>query len=363
MTPSQVLSGVRSHQFHPLEEGAFTRDRASGEHGIADLDDRDWQIRLLALRDLVVSGDDSTPQIIAGLADEDQHVRQVCAAALGVLRAGSAVAALERLLQVDPSSIVRSQAATALGQMESRGSVPLLGRLQSRDPSRDVQHQCELAVDQIEKGIGATAELRRAFADLDPVGFEAVRRGEPAPAFSLEDTERKTWGLGQFQGQRWVVLIWVFADWCPVCHGEFRELIEMRQAFAQSRAQVFTIECHDLYRGRVMVGNELEPQYWFSDKSFKETYTKGIWWPHLLDRAGAVGAVYGVDPMAFAVHAEYINRPSTIIVDPEGIVRFAYYGTFWGDRPSVAQTLEMIRMGRFDFEHPRRLRVRVDLPQ
>ena len=53
--------------------------------------------------------------------------------------------------------------------------------------------------------------------------------------------------------------------------------------------------------------------------------TNEIWWPHLLDRA--VGAQYGVDPLAFAVHAEYINRPSTVIVDPEGIVRFAYYGT------------------------------------
>lgn len=59
--------------------------------------------------------------------------------------------------------------------------------------------------------------------------------------------------------------------------------------------------------------------------------------------------------MAFAVHAEYVNRPSTIIIDPEGMVRFAYYGTFWGDRPSIHETLEMIQSERFELNHPRRL--------
>jgi hypothetical protein len=80
-----------------------------------------------------------------------------------------------------------------------------------------------------------------------------------------------------------------------------------------------------------------------------------ILWPHLADRAGAVGAEYGVQPMTFAVHAEYINRPSVVIVDAEGMVRFAYYGTFWGDRPTIHQLLDMVRDGHYDFESPRRL--------
>lgn len=39
-----------------------------------------------------------------------------------------------------------------------------------------------------------------------------------------------------------------------------------------------------------MVGQEIEPEYWFSKTSFQEIYTKNVWWPHLVDRAGAVGA-------------------------------------------------------------------------
>lgn len=105
-----------------------------------------------------------------------------------------------------------------------------------------------------------------------------------------------------------------------------------------------------------MVGKELEPKYWFSKTSFKESYTKNIWWPHLADRAGAVGAEYGVRPMAFVVHSEWINRPSVVIVDKEGIVRFAYYGTFWGDRPSIHQVLEMLRSSNYEFDSPKRLK-------
>lgn len=74
------------------------------------------------------------------------------------------------------------------------------------------------------------------------------------------------------------------------------------------------------------------------------------------DRAGAVGAEYGVQPMSFTVHAEWINRPSVVIVDREGVVRFAYYGTFWGDRPSVHQLLKMTRSGNYFFDAPKRLK-------
>ena len=126
------------------------------------------------------------------------------------------------------------------------------------------------------------------------------------------------------------MLIWVFADWCPVCHGEFHDLMDIQEEFKEEGIEVVTIEIHDTYRGRVMVGKELEPSYWFAKESFKEAYSNRIKWPHLLDRAGAVGAMYGMDPLAFAVHAEYINRPGTVIIDKEGIVRSLIQGDLLG---------------------------------
>lgn len=106
-----------------------------------------------------------------------------------------------------------------------------------------------------------------------------------------------------------------------------------------------------------MVGKEIEPDYWFAKESFQKLYTEKIWWPHLRDPAGAAGLPYGVDPMSFAVHSEYINRPTVVILDPERRVRLIYRGTYWGDRPDIGEVLGMIRSESFAFEHPKRLQV------
>ena len=110
----------------------------------------------------------------------------------------------------------------------------------------------------------------------------------------------------------------------------------MEKQFREADVQVLTIECHDLYRCKAMVGG------------------RDLWWPHLVDAGGRVGATYGVDPMEFVVHSEWINRPSTIIVDRKGIVRFAYYGTRYDDRPTIEQMLEMIETESYSFRHPKR---------
>ena len=354
-----VLDRVRTHAFHPVDETNFTVDRTLEEHGIADLDDDDWRVRLLAIRDLVRFGDTKASDIAGGLADDDDvQVRYVCATALGILRARSEIESLERVARQDRNALARSQAMVALGQIGATRSLDLLRDRYANDDSKEVRHQAELSIDRIEKGAAAEREVAAAYRNLDADTFEQLAVGEAAPPFELPDTDGRMWNLEDAIGDGgWTVLVWVFADWCPVCHREFDELIERREELREAAVDVATIECHDRYRSRVMVGRELDPEYWFAQESFAESYAERIWWPHLLDRAGAVGATYGVDPMAYAVHAEYINRPATIIIDRTGTVRFAYYGTFWGDRPSIEEILKMIRSEEFDFEHPERRRV------
>jgi phosphate/sulfate permease/alkyl hydroperoxide reductase subunit AhpC len=354
---SVILSRIASHDFHPIRDG-FTYDRQLNKHGVSNLGDQDWRVRTLAVRDLVRLSSAATPTLVTALEDTNEHVRHVAAMVLGITRATNAVTALENTLRVDSDSVVRSQAAIALGQIGQRSSLAAVQAAQKDDPSKDVRLQAEIAAHAIEHGKAATPELERAYAALDESRFNRLRVGQPAPDFQLTDTDGKTWRLSDFRGDKPVVLIWIFAAWCPVCHGEFRELIELRKEFESANIEVATLECHDTFPARVMVGKELEPKYWFSKTSFKDSYTKNIWWPHLVDRAGAVGAEYGVQPMAFTVHAEWINRPSVVIVDKEGVARFAYYGTFWGDRPSIHELLEMVRSGDYHFAAPKRLKVR-----
>lgn len=355
---NQVIEIVRNHNFNPLnKDNSMTIDRTLHVAGIADLNNDDWQVRLLAVRDLVRSGNKNINEIITALSDSSEHVRQVCAMVLGILRSNEAINSLEQLVRHDKNTIVRSQAVISLGQIGATSSLPLLKEKLTTDPSRDVKHQCELAIYQIEKKMGTTQEQLSSFINLDEISFNSVETGSKAPDFRLEDTDGKVWRLSQFQNEKWVALIWVFADWCPVCHGEFQDLMEMQDEFEKAGVQVFTLETHDRYRGRVMVGKELDPSYWFAKTSFHEAYTEKIWWPHLLDRAGAVAAKYGADPLAFAVHAEYINRPTTVIIDKTGVVRLIYRGTFWGDRPTIEQTLKMIESEDFTFKHPDALKI------
>ncbi|MFC7173246.1 peroxiredoxin family protein [Haloplanus litoreus] len=267
-----------------------------------------------------------------------------------------AIRDLERVVRTDPNGPVRAQAVLSLGQLEASESLGLLEDIVD-DDDRDVGRRARIAIDRIEKGKGTTDALLTAYQRLDPETFDRVSAGDTAPEFRLTDTEGTEWERSALAAEgEWLVLVWVFADWCPVCHREFDELLELRTEFDDAGVSIVTVECHDRYRGRVMAGMELEPDYWSSEDSFRDTYERDLWWPHLLDHAGAVGATFGVDPLAFAVHAEYINRPATIVVDPSGTVRFAYFGTFWGDRPSIEKTLGMIRTKEFDFEHPERRR-------
>jgi len=140
---ASVLDRIRAHEFQPTRDG-FTADRALKKPGVASLEDSDWKVRTLAVRDLVKAGNPAAPGLIAALGDENPHVRYLSAMALGILRSASAVPALENSLREDKDSTVRSQAAIALGQIGEKPSLAAV-RAAKADPDRDVQHQAELA--------------------------------------------------------------------------------------------------------------------------------------------------------------------------------------------------------------------------
>ncbi len=351
-----AITQIRAHDFHPTS-GGFTKDRTLKKAGVADLADLDWKVRTLALRDMVRAGASGVPALIDALDDDNVHVRYLAARALGVQRATAAVPRLEQLLREDPDSTVRSQSAIALSQIGEKSSLATVQAALEKDGDRDVKLQAEIAIHALKQGKTATPGLATAFAGLDEADFGIAKVGEKAPDFSLTDTEGKAWKLSDFAGENPVVLVWIFSVWCPVCHGEFNDLMNLREEFDAAGIKVVTLECHDDFAARVMVGKELAPEQWLSRQSFQKGYTEKIWWPHLADRAAAVGVKYDVQPMTFAVHAEYINRPTVAIIDKDGVLRFLYQGTFWGDRPSIHEVLKMTKSGDYQYNAPKRLKL------
>jgi len=350
---AEIARRVERHSFSPVDNG-FTVDPETGYDGDADLESSDWSVRTLAIRDLVRRGQEDVSPVVELLSHDDETVRQVATMTLGLLRAETAVDALRRRLVHDPVPVVRSHAAISLGQVGAPKEA-VATPLETEDHT-DVRHQGSIAMDRIEKGVPIEPEVAEQFAALDDDSFGHAKEGDAAPGFTLEDTEGRTWSLSEATGGKTVVLLWIFADWCPVCHKEFHQLINRRERFRELDIAVATLECHDQYRCRVMEGKEFQPSYWFSDKlpgtHPHDPYPEEIWWPHLVDRAASVGVQYGIDPWQFAVHSEVVNRPTTVIIDPDGMVRLAHFGTYWGDRPSIDQMLSMIETGTFDFKAP-----------
>lgn len=323
--------------FDRVHEHTFP-DNQSGYNGIADVTEDSWIVRLLAIRDLVRLGEESISAVQSELYCGNRNVRFISVFILGLFGVKEANEELLGMVVDDPDDVVRCQAAQALGQIGLSESVPILQKIIEGDTNRDLRHRAELAVRRINEGFTAerNKKMIEGIKNLDESTFNTLAVGKTAPDFALRDTEGQLRRLSDFRGKQPVVLIWIFADWCGVCQTEFRHLIEMEKEYKEAGVAVATVECHDLYRSRVMVGG------------------RDLWWQHLVDDSFSVGAMYGVSPMEFVVHNEWINRPATIIIDKEGIVRFAYYGTYWGDRPTIEQTLEMIKSGRFEFEHPER---------
>ncbi|NBC27191.1 MAG: redoxin domain-containing protein [Bacteroidetes bacterium] len=351
-----ICNRVRNHTFHPVKDG-FTYDRVLDTQGVANLQDKDWRIRTLAVRDLVRLGSavNTVPKLMHALGDKNEHVRQVSAMVLGILRAEPATGKLATRLTEDPDEVVRAQAARSLWHIGRRDSLNAVDAAASSDTSKDVRHQASLAAHALRNGYKATPQLKAAFKHLDESRFNTLQPGDEADPFELPDSTGSLWQLKETVGKGPVVLIWVFADWCPVCHREFQELFDLKEEFQKRDITMVILECHDLYPARVMTGKEFEPDYWFSDEPFYESYTKKIWWPHLADRAAGVGTRYGVQPMAYTVHAEWINRPAVVIIDDEGMIRYSYHGTFWGDRPKMTDILEMIDTDTYTYESPKRL--------
>ncbi|NBF39436.1 MAG: redoxin domain-containing protein [Spirochaetes bacterium] len=349
------IAALKTRPFRPVEEG-MTVEPTTGAAGVDDFDNDDWLQRTIALRDFVRAGERAPGELIEALGDESADVRYLAAAALGVLEAEPALEGLHELLRSAPESTVRSQAAISLGQIASPRSEAVLETALAGETHRDAGPQCRIALDQIRAGGTSQRRMRETIAALDEGTFRRVRPGDLVPAASLPVVNGAEWRLDTHLSGRALLLLWVFADWCPVCHHEFNDLIDRKADFERLGVEVATVECHDDYRAGVMAGVHPRPRYWYSDRFENLEYGGRRWWPHLMDYGGAFGARLGVDPMTFAVHSEFVNRPATVIVDPRGRLRMAYIGTFWGDRPTIAETLDMIENESYEFRHPERTR-------
>lgn len=156
-----------------------------------------------------------------------------------------------------------------------------------------------------------------------------VKVGSRAPDFELEGTDgtpdgRRTFSLSELRGHP-VVLIFYPEDNTVVCTEQLTSYTADLSIFADVGAKVLA----------------LSPQSLDSHEGFA-TLHGPFGFPLLADTELAVGEAYGVlGPLGF-------YRRSAVVIDPEGIVVFAYRSITGLSFRSAAELAEVVRSFRDD---------------
>ncbi len=142
-------------------------------------------------------------------------------------------------------------------------------------------------------------------------GFEPVATGDMAPAFRVEALAGDTARLSDWAGH--VILLNVWATWCPPCRREMPSLERLHRRLADEGLRVVAVSVDDPAGGRTvrqMVSGFVEEH--------------GLTFPVLLDPGGrSVELVYGTPGL-----------PTTFLIDRQGRIRRRVVGgAAWDQAP------------------------------
>ena len=102
----------------------------------------------------------------------------------------------------------------------------------------------------------------------------------------------------------------------------------MRETIAAKNVPVFAIDPHEMWAAKALLKEAGQS-------------TDDLRIPLLLDPSLTVTAAYGV-PFQMRIHVEESTRPTTFIVDQNGILRYEKRAKTFSDRPKPAEILAEI---------------------
>jgi peroxiredoxin len=134
-----------------------------------------------------------------------------------------------------------------------------------------------------------------------------LKVGEPAPAFSLPTLDGNATELGSLRGR--VVLVNLWASWCPPCLAEMPSLQRLHQKLAAE--------------GLVVLGVSADED----EKDIRQALAKiPVSFPILRDPEGRMANQYRAT-----------GYPETYLVDKQGLLQATFIGPHEWDSPEVLQ--------------------------
>lgn len=149
-----------------------------------------------------------------------------------------------------------------------------------------------------------------AHADMD--GFESYTTPRKAPAISFQNEFGKTLTLNNFKGK--IVLLNIWATWCPPCRAEMPGLDTLQRSFPADKFAVVAIATDQLGKERVQpffTENSLDNLHMYLNSSMK-----------IMDAFNLQGI------------------PSSYIIDENGMLRGKLEGGADWDTPSAKKLIQ-----------------------
>ncbi|MGI6296298.1 MAG: TlpA family protein disulfide reductase [Armatimonadota bacterium] len=137
-------------------------------------------------------------------------------------------------------------------------------------------------------------------ASISAVAYANLKVGTKAPDFSLKDLDGKTFTLADnFKAPGKVVLLDIWATWCPPCRAEIPHLIKLQTKYKDKPV--------------VIVGVAVDERKTDVESFAKKNKINYVVCPD--ERGKAIGDKYSVRGI-----------PATYIIDKKGVIRYVHSG-------------------------------------
>jgi len=148
-----------------------------------------------------------------------------------------------------------------------------------------------------------------------------LKKGQPAPDFTLKDLDGKAWKLSDLKGKK-VVMIDFWASWCNICKREMPVLERVYKEYKPKGVEFFGIALDDVEKTRQI------------RKILEE---KGVTYPVLIDQDQKV---------ATEVYQLSGPIPYKVIVDLSGIIVYDHVGDYVDYPPEIVDVFDKLLEGQ-----------------
>ena len=142
-----------------------------------------------------------------------------------------------------------------------------------------------------------------------------LKKGQPAPDFTLQDLDGKTWKLSELKGKK-VVMIDFWATWCNICKREMPILQKVYQEYQEKGVEFFGIALDE---------NETAIK--------KVVKDKGVTYPILVDKDTKV---------ATEIYQLSGPIPYKVIVDLSGTIVYDHVGDYVDYPPEIVDVFDQL---------------------